>query len=59
MDPQNVSPELFYFILLSAVSLWGALMIYGFVIDRKAKRKQPNPDKGTSRNRRKRGAREQ
>ena len=36
------SSELFYFILGSAGSLWAALMIYGFVIDRKTRRKQPN-----------------
>ena len=51
------SSELFYFILGSAGSLWAALMIYGFVIDRKTRRKGPNLGKGTSPNERKRKAR--
>jgi hypothetical protein len=58
MDIEDFSPELFYFILGSAGSLWAALMIYAFVTDRKAKRKQPSLGKGTPRNRRKRRARQ-
>jgi hypothetical protein len=57
MDIEDFSPELFYFILGSAGSLWAALMIYGFVTGRKSKRKQPSLGKGMPRNRRKRRAR--